>query len=211
MSSLKAVSFKRGSITTDSAAVCVLCRMGGRVLASLGSKKMCRTSRFVGEREKENITTIQEIHKQRKPDITCVFAPKKGSSELHFTSHTCRHTPINNWLFSCRWMCPSAGASCVAAGSSSRRSDASLTLRSARMRCHLLSFSGTSAFTRTSNGPLPTSKEKRTSAEAVEIKIDIINQQTVTPHILLFSCSTCRQTRSVRSTRLNQSLTMLHI
>ncbi len=83
-------------------------------------------------------------------------------------THT--HTPINNWLFSCRWMCPSAGASCVAAGSSSRRSDASLTLRSARMRCHLSSFSGKPAFTRTSKGPLPTSKEKRTSVDAASRK-----------------------------------------
>ena len=82
---------------------------------------------------------------------------------MHFS---CTYAPINNWLLSCRWMCPSAGASCVAAGSSSSRSDASLTLRSARMRCHLLSFSGTPAFTWTSNGPLPTSKEKRTSVEA---------------------------------------------
>lgn len=77
------------------------------------------------------------------------------------------HRPINSWLLSCRWMWPSAGASCVVGGSSSSRSDASFTLRSARMRCHLLSFSGELLLTETSNGPLPTSKEKRTSLEAV--------------------------------------------
>lgn len=97
---------------------------------------------------------------------------KKSLNRVKYLLRFCHNArtnflPINNWLFSCRWMCPSAGASCVAAGSSSRRSDASLTLRSAWTRCHLLSFSGKPAFTWTSNGPLPTSKEKRTSVEAV--------------------------------------------
>lgn len=75
---------------------------------------------------------------------------------------------MNNWLLSCRWMCPSAGASCVAAGNSSTRSDASFTFRSARTLCHRLSFSGTLVSTRTSSGPFPTSKEKTTSEEAGE-------------------------------------------
>lgn len=75
---------------------------------------------------------------------------------------------MNNWLLSCRWMCPSAGASCVAAGNSSTRSDASLTFRSALTLCHRLSFSGTLVSTRTSSGPFPTSKEKTTSEDAWE-------------------------------------------
>lgn len=75
-------------------------------------------------------------------------------------------SPINSWLLSCRWKCPSAGASCVATARSSSRSDASLTLRSARTRCHRLSFSGALDSTRTSSGPLPTSKEKSTREEA---------------------------------------------
>ena len=75
-------------------------------------------------------------------------------------------SPMNSWLLSCRWKCPSAGASCVATGSSSSRSDASLTFRSARTRCHRLSSSGTLDSTRTSSGPLPTSKEKTTWVEA---------------------------------------------
>lgn len=98
----------------------------------------------------------------------------------------------------------------MAAGSSSRRSDASLTLRSARMRCHLLSFSGKSAFTRTSSGPLPTSKEKRTSVEATSGKEEnqdllyIFNKvpsehsyilSSVSPCSLFSTCSTCRQAR----------------
>lgn len=94
--------------------------------------------------------------------LTCVFQLCDKNTWLY--------TPINNWLFSCKWMCPSAGASCNAGGSSLRRSDASFTFRSTRTRCHLLSFSGKPAFTRTSTGPLPTSKEKRTSVEAATEK-----------------------------------------
>lgn len=76
--------------------------------------------------------------------------------------------PMNNWLLSCRWMCPSAGASCVAAGNSSTRNEASFTFRSARTLCHRLSFKGTFVSARTSSGPFPTSKEKMTSEEAGE-------------------------------------------
>lgn len=75
-------------------------------------------------------------------------------------------SPINSWLLSCRWKCPSAGASCVATARSSSRSDASLTFRSARTRCQRLSLSGTPDSTRTSSGPFPTSKEKSTWEEA---------------------------------------------
>lgn len=92
------------------------------------------------------------------------------AGSIYSTPQRIHHAPMNNWLLSCRWMCPSMGASWVAAGSSSRRSNASLMLRSARMRCHLLSFSGTSAFARTSKGPLPTSKENRTSVEAASVR-----------------------------------------
>lgn len=75
-------------------------------------------------------------------------------------------SPMNNWLLSCSWVCPSAGASCTAAGNPSTRRDASFTLRSARMLCHRLSFSRTLVSTRTSSGPFPTSKEKTTSEAA---------------------------------------------
>lgn len=75
---------------------------------------------------------------------------------------------MNNWLLSCKWMCPSVGACCVAAGSLSTRSEASLMLRSALTMCHRLSFRGPFASTLTSRGPFPTSKEKTTSEEAKE-------------------------------------------
>lgn len=92
-----------------------------------------------------------------------------GNTQTHIHTLTQSHariSPMNNWLLSCRWMCPSAGASCVAAGKLSTRSDASFTFRSARTLCHRLSFSGTCVSTRTSSGPFPTSKEKTTSEEA---------------------------------------------
>lgn len=75
-------------------------------------------------------------------------------------------SPMNNWLLSCRWTCPSLGARCVAAGYLSTRSEASLMFRSARTLCHRLSFRGTFVSTLTSRGPFPTSKEKITSEEA---------------------------------------------
>lgn len=77
---------------------------------------------------------------------------------------------MNSWLLSCKWTCPSAGASCVATGRLSSRSDASLMFRSARTRCHRLSFNGTVDSTLTSSGPLPTSKEKTTRVDAWERK-----------------------------------------
>lgn len=131
----------------------------------------------MSSREKRTVTV------QRRDCMNIVlFASLKRLLWIAFTKnlnqpwHSRIHAPINNWLFSCRWMCPSAGASCVAAGSSSRRSDASLTFRSARMRCHLLSFSGEPAFTWTASGPLPTSKEKRTSVEAASGKTETQSQ-----------------------------------
>lgn len=77
-------------------------------------------------------------------------------------------SPMNNWLLSCKWMCPSVGACCVAAGYLSTRSEASLMFRSACTLCHRLSFRGTFVSTLTSRGPFPTSKEKTTSEEAKE-------------------------------------------
>ncbi len=108
-----------------------------------------------------------------KPFIFSPFGTLSHPSHYrHFgntqTHARCCFSPINNWLLSCRWICPSAGASCLATGNSSTRNDASFTFRSARTLCHRLSFSGTLVSTRTSSGPFPTSKEKTTSEEAGE-------------------------------------------
>lgn len=108
---------------------------------------------------------------------SCLYIKHKFRSYMKY-SHLLRiwildrYSPMNSWLLSCRWKCPSAGASCVATGSSSSRSDASFTFRSARTRCHRLSFSGTLDSTRTSSGPLPTSKEKTTWVEAWQRRMD---------------------------------------